>query len=271
MLKKILPTVRFASTVVAAAVAFPFRKPSNVRDWSPDQAVLPFAEFNGNLVNIHNIRNCSYRSTDDYTVRHYDRTYDLRTLETVYYMVEPFGTWNAAHTLVSFGFANGDHVAISVEIRKKKGDSYSPLLGLLRAYELMYVIADERDVIRLRSNFRKHNVYLYPVRVDTSLARALLVTMLERANELKVKPDFYNTITSACLGAIVRHVNSLSPSRIPWDKRILAPEHSDRLAYELGLLDTTLPFEELKKHCRINERALRAADSPDFSKKIREY
>jgi hypothetical protein len=246
-------------------------RPSNNRDWNLDQAVLAEAQFNGDFVTIRNIRNFAYRSETDFTPAYYDRTYDLRTLESVWFIVEPFGSWKGpAHTFLSFGFAGGDYMGISVEIRKEKGETFSPTKGLLRQYEVMYVVGDERDLVKLRSNYRRDNVYVYPMRATREKARELLVGMLERANALREEPEFYNTLTNTCTTNIVRHVNAIAPKRVPLKAAILFPGYSDQLAWDLGLIDTTLSFDEAKRRFHINERALRFADDPEFSKRIRE-
>jgi hypothetical protein len=247
-------------------------RPSLDRDWSRDQAVLARAEISGDTITITNIRNINYRTTSDYDVRYYDKTFDLNKLESLWYMVEPFSGHGggAAHTLLSFGFAGGDYVAISVEIRKEKGESFSPLKGLLRQYELVYVIADERDVIKLRSNYRKDDVFLYPVRTSKDKMQRIFLSMLGRANKLATEPEFYNTLTSTCTTNIVAHVNEIAPGRIPLSYKVLMPAYSDELAREIGLLDSTISLEKLRARYRINERALAFADDPLFSQRIRE-
>jgi hypothetical protein len=247
-------------------------RPSLDRDWTSDQQTLARATFDGSLVSISNIRNIDYRSTSDYDVHYYDKTFDLNKLESMWYMVEPFAGYGAgaAHTFVSFGFEGDTYVAISVEIRKEKGESFSAVKGLLRQYELVYVIADERDVIKLRSNYRKDDVFLYPVQTTKENARALFVAMLERANELAGKPEFYNTLTNTCTTNIVDHVNELFPKRVPFSLKVLMPAYSDELAYDIGLLDTSVTLEQLREKYRINERAMRYADDPLFSVRIRE-
>lgn len=246
-------------------------RPSNTRDWNLDQAVLAEAQFNGDFVTIRNIRNFAYRSETDFTPAYYDRTYDLRTLESVWFIVEPFGSWKGpAHTFLSFGFAGGDYLGISVEIRKEKGETFSPTMGLLRQYEVMYVVGDERDLVKLRSNYRRDKVYVYPMRATREKARELLVGMLERANALREEPEFYNTLTNTCTTNIVRHVNAIAPKRVPLRLAILFPGYSDRLAWDLGLIDSQHSFEEAKRRFYVNERALRFADDPEFSRRIRE-
>lgn len=247
------------------------RTPSNDRDWNDDQNVLPYADVNGNLVTIHNIRNFSYASTTSYTRNYYDKTFDLEKMRRVWYVVEPFsGIPGSAHTFLSFEFADNQFVSISVEIRKEKGESYNPITGLFNAYELMYVIADERDVVKLRSNYRKDRVYVYPVRTTTDKARALFLDMVLRANHLKDTPEFYNTITNTCTTNIVDHVNKITPHRVPFfNLRILLPANSDKLAYELGLIDTDLPFEAARERYFINPQAEKYATSSDFSVEIR--
>lgn len=264
--------VWLALLLVLATVAYFSIRPSNARNWSRDQTRLASATFEGDLVHVKNIRNVRYRSTTDYDPAWYDKTFDLRKLESLWFMVEPFdGGKGAAHTLVSFGFAGPEYLAVSVEIRKEVGEEFSVLKGLLRQYELMYVLGDERDLIQLRSNYRKDDVYLYPIRAPKERIRAMLVGMLERANQLREEPEFYNTLTSTCTTNIVRHVEEVAPGRVPkLSREVLLPGYSDRLAYDLGLIDTNLPFEQARERFKINDRALRAQGDPEFSVKIRE-
>jgi hypothetical protein len=247
-------------------------RPSNDRDWTADNAVLPAAEFAGDSVRVRNVRNNVYVTPARFTVRHEDRAYDLRELESAWFVVEPFSRdWRGpAHTLVSFGFRDGQYLAVSVEIRKEKGETYSPLKGLLKRFEVTYVVADERDVIGLRANYRKDPVYLYPIRAERAQIRAMLVDMLARANELRAKPEFYNTLTNTCTTNLVRHVNRITPERVPFSYKVLLPGYSDRLAYDLGLIDTDLPFDQARERFHINARAEKYADAPDFSRRIRE-
>ena len=244
--------------------------PSNDRDWSNDQALLPYASFDGDIVELFNIRNFSYTSTTDYEIKYYNQTYNLNEITSVDYIVEPFEGIGAAHTFISFGFKSGEYVAVSVEIRKEKGESFSPLKGLLRNYELMYVIADEKDVIKLRTNYRKDDVYLYPVETSNENMRKLFVDILTRVNKLKDEPEFYNTLTNTCTTNIASHINNISPSRIPWDLRLLLPKNSDELAYELGLISNDVPITELREKHKINALAEIHADDPDFSHLIRQ-
>lgn len=244
-------------------------RPSNDRDWSPDQAVLASAEIRGPLVTIRNVRNFRYESTTRYTRAYDDRTYDLRELDSAWFFVEPFGKGGAAHTFVSFGFRDRDFVSISVEIRKEEGETFSPLKGLLRRYEVMYVVGDERDLVMLRSNFRNDPVHLYRIRTTPEKMRAMFLGMLARANELREKPEFYNTLTNTCTTNLVRHVNQITPDRVPFSPAVLLPASSDRLAYDLGLIDTALPFEETRRRALVNPKAHQYANDPEFSRRIR--
>ena len=246
-------------------------QPSNARTWFPNQTVLAFADLDGTLVHISNIRNTSYTSATDYETSYYDKTFDLDRLISLWYVVEPFSDGQgAAHTFLSFGFEGEEYVSISVEIRKEEGETFSAFKGLFKRYELIYVVADERDVIKLRTNHRRDDVYLYPVRTSREKMRELFVRMLERANRLIEEPEFYNTLFNTCTTNIVRHVNELSPNRVPFSFKVLFPGYSDQLAFDLGLIDTDLSFEEARARYLINERAERSADSPDFSTLIRE-
>ncbi|MGH7530315.1 MAG: DUF4105 domain-containing protein [Gemmatimonadales bacterium] len=247
--------------------------PSNDRDWTPNERVLPFAEFAGDSVRIHNIRDTRYRSATDYTPAYYDRAFDLRDLESLWFVVAPFSRWRGvAHTFLSFGFRGPDgprYVAISVEARKERGETYHFLKGLFRWYELIYVVADERDVIRLRTDHFGEDVYLFPMRATPARLRQLFTAMLARANRLRERPEFYNTLTQNCTNTIAHHVNSLVPGRVPFSLNVVFPGYADRLAYDLGLIATELPYDSIRPRFRITERARAAGDAPDFSRRIR--
>jgi hypothetical protein len=244
-------------------------EPSNDRNWNDDQVTLPYADVNDDLVSIHNIRNFTYASTTSYTKSYYDKTFDLNKIQKVWYVVEPFsGIPGSAHTFLSFEFEGNEFVSISVEIRKEKGESFNPIKGMFNKYELMYVIADERDVIKLRTNYRHDQVYVYPGKTDK--ARELFLSMIARTNALKDKPEFYHSITNNCTTNIVQHIDAISPKRVPlYNLQVLFPARSDELAYNLGLIDTDLSFEEARKRFYINDRAEKYADDKDFSLKIR--
>ena len=186
------------------------------------------------------------------------------------FIVVPFkDAPNLAHTMLSFGFDDGHYLAVSVEVRLEEGESYSPVKGALRQYEIMYVVADERDLIQLRTQHRKADVYVYRTRATPDQARSLLMDMMQRVNQLAEKPEFYNTFTNNCTTNIVLHINHLRPGRVPYDIRVLLPGQSDRLAYDLGLLDTKVSFEETKLAARVNNLAEIHRDHPDFSQLIR--
>lgn len=245
--------------------------PSNQRDWSPDLAVLSYAEVDGDKVKVHNIRNCTYRSDDEYVVRHYDKTFDLDRIQEVDFIVVPFvGAPSLAHTLLSFGFKGGDYVSVSVEARREKNEEYSPVLGAMRQFEIMYVVADERDVLVRRTKYRGADVYLYRTKATPEQARELFLDVMQRVNKLYHEPEFYDSLTNNCTSNIVQHINKLRPDRISlYDPRILLPGYADNLAYDLGLLDKSKPFEQLREEARINALANRYADRKDFSELIR--
>jgi Domain of unknown function (DUF4105) len=248
--------------------------PSNFRDWAPEQAVLPYAEFQGNQVTIHNIRNCHYFAEDTFLVDYYDKTIDLNSLRSVDFITVPFESLPAlAHTMLSFEFIdpNGrpEHLAVSVETRKEKDQTYNPVKGSARQYELMYVVADERDVIQQRTNYRGDRVYLYRTTATPDASRMLLVDMLGRVNQLRSNPEFYNTLTNNCSTNIVQHINRIKPNRINYDVRVLLPGYSDQLAYEDGLIVPYGTFEQTKQRALVTPFAQRYADREDFSELIR--
>jgi hypothetical protein len=245
-------------------------KPSNDRVWVPEQAKLAYAEFQGNRVTVHNIRNCQWRGPDDYTVAYYDKTFDLDKLTSVDFIVVPFNeTPSLGHTMLSFGFEGDDYLALSVEIRKERGESYNPIKGFFQQYELIYVMADERDVIQKRVNCDLSDVYLHRSTATAEQARTLLKDVVHRVNQLSREPEFYDTLTNNCTTNIRNHINRLKPGEVPYDYRVLLPGYSDRLAYDLGLIERRGSYEETRLHARVNYQAYLCRDELDFSRLIR--
>lgn len=242
--------------------------PSNERHWQPDVALLPFAETDGGLVTIHNIRDIDYLSETDYTVRYYDRTFELAKMRSVDLFVVYWGSPFIAHTMLSFGFEGGEYVCFSIETRKEVGEEYSAVKGFFKQYELIYIAGDERDLVRLRTNYRGEDVYLYRLRASVDLAREVFLDYLRTMNSLKEKPEWYNALTSNCTTNIRGHTAPYNPgARFDW--RIIINGYVDRLVYDRGVVDRSLPFEELKKRSLINEKARKAGNNPAFSRLIR--
>jgi hypothetical protein len=244
-------------------------QPSNHRDWQPDVSVLAYADIDGSNVTLHNIRNCDYRTETDFEVRHYDKAFDLERIRTADLFMVYWGSPHMAHTMVSFGFEGGDYVCFSIETRKEKGENYSAVKGLFRQFELVYVAADERDLVRLRTNYRVgEEVYLFRLHETPDQVRKLFLDYLHRMNRLRQQPEWYSALTDNCTTSI--RTQRAAADRAPWDWRMLANGHGDELLYERGLLATNLPIAELKPKCHVNERAKTAGQAPDFSRQIRE-
>lgn len=247
-------------------------RPSNNRDWQPDVAVLAYADINGDLVTVHHIRNFDYRTETDYTPAYYDKTFDLSKLESVDLFAVYWMGPKIAHTMLSFGFGGNDYLAVSIETRKEVGESYSTFLGFFRHYELYYVVADERDVIRLRTNFRKdppEEVYLYRIQGPIENGRRLFLEYIRRINALKKQPEFYNTLTTNCTTTIWMN-SKINEDHLPFSWKLIFSGYVPEYLYEHGRLVTSLPFQELQKRSLINSRAQAADNSPDFSQLIRE-
>jgi len=258
-----------AFPVIVVALWWTSIAPSNTRDWTPDVARTAHATFDGSRVTIQNVRDFKYRSESDYDQRWETRTFDLDRIRGVDLFLSFWGPTQIAHTIASWEFDDGQHLAISIETRKEKGESYSALRGFFRQYELYYVVADERDLIGLRTNYRGEQVYLYRIRVPASEARALLVDYLDEINRLADHPRWYNALTQNCTTAIRGHAQNIGAGgRLDW--RLLANGHLDQLLYERGQIDTDIPFDELRNRSNITQRAKAADDSPDFSARIRQ-
>jgi hypothetical protein len=244
-------------------------KPSNTREWQPDVAQLASAETNGDEVILHNVRNCDYRTETDYTARWETRTVRISQITGVDLAINYWGSPWLAHPIASFQFADSPPICFSIETRKQIGQTYSAIGGLYRQFELIYIVADERDVIRVRTNYRRgEEVYLYRTTMTPPQARERFHEYLRSLNEIRDHPRWYNAITTNCTTSI-RDQHPVA-ERIPWDWRLLLNGKGDELMFERHTIVTAgLPFPELKARSLVNPRAKAADALPDFSKLIR--
>lgn len=249
-------------------------RPSGDRDWAADQARSAIATFRDSTVTIDNVRHFDHCPAGGVGAieRWERRSYDLRDLRGVWLALSVFGRgWRGpAHPFLSFEFGDTSFVAVSVEARRERGESYSIPKGMLKRFELMYVFADERDIIRLRVLCRDDLVYLYPVAASPDKARRLFVEIVESANRLREHPEFYNTIWNNCTTTILEHVNAVTTRKIPWGAFTFLPGYSDEEALSYGLIDAAGTIDEVRARFEVNERVRRFADRPDFSAAIRD-
>jgi hypothetical protein len=243
--------------------------PTNDGDWQPDVAQKAWADIQGDEVTLHNVRNCDYRTDTDYTPHWETRTVRLSQITGIDLAIDYWGSPWIAHPIASFQFAEAPPLCFSIETRRKVGQAYSTIGGLYRQFELIYIVADERDVIRVRTNYRKEDIYLYRTTVSPAQARERFLEYIRSLNSLRNKPRWYNAITTNCTTSI--RTQHPANERVPWDWRILLNGKGDELLYERHVIVTSgLPFAELKTRSLIDTRARAANDSPDFSKLIRE-
>jgi Domain of unknown function (DUF4105) len=242
--------------------------PTNDSDWQPDVAQKAWADIQGDEVTLHNVRNCDYRTETDYTPHWETRTVRISQITGIDLAVDYWGSPWIAHPIASFQFADAPPLCFSIETRKKLGQTYSTIGGLYRQFELIYIVADERDVIRVRTNYRKEDIYLYRTTISPAHARERFLEYIHSLNALRNEPRWYNAITTNCTTTIrTQHPRN---ERLPWDWRILLNGKGDELLYERHLIVTGgLPFAELTTQSLINDRAKRADASPDFSQLIR--
>jgi len=245
--------------------------PKQDRDWAPEYARLPRATIKGDWVTIHNIRNFDYRTETDFTPRYYDKTFDLRQLDSVDVIASYWMGDAIAHIFLSFGFADKDFLSISIETRRQRHQTYSTIAGFFKQYELFYVVADERDLIGLRTNYRKdppEDVYLYRTRAPADNVRRLFLDYIRSINSLAEKPEFYNALTTNCTTSILTHTR-VNQGGLPLSWKVLLSGYIPQYLYERSGIDTSLPFVELKRRSHINAAAQAAGTASDFSQRIR--
>lgn len=259
------------TAVLALVMAWWFSlRPSNQRTWRPDVEVLPEAEISGNTVRLRNVRDCVYRTETDYDVRHVEKTLNLDNLQHLDLFLVYWGSPLIGHTMLSFGFGDGQYVCFSIETRMEQGEKYSALKGFFRQFELTYVMADERDVVRLRTSYRKgEEVYLYRLKTRPEGVRALFLDYLRRVNSLRHRPEWYNALTDNCTTNIRLHGDAVQGGKSPFDWRILLNGRLDELLVAHGAFASDLPLAEMKPLCHINSKAIATAPAEDFSAAIR--
>lgn len=245
--------------------------PSNDRDWQPEVAVTPWATVDADRVTIHGVRNFDYRTETEFTPRWESRTYDLRRLDSVDLVAVYWAGRAIAHIMLSFGFAGRDYVAMSIETRKERGEAYSAVAGFFKQYETVYIVGDERDLIRVRTTYRspQEDVYIYRLHGPIEHGRRIFLDYVKAMNEMRSRPRFYNTLTTNCTTGILLHTR-VNPTSPPWSWKVLLSGYLPSYLYGLGRVDTTRPFAELERLSLVNGRAHAAEQDPAFSQRIRE-
>ena len=243
-------------------------KPTNEADWQADVARVAWADINGDEVTFHNVRNCDYRTKTDYTPRWETRTVRISQITGVDLAINYWGSPWIAHPIASFQFADAPPLCFSIETRMKVGQAYSPIGSFYRQFELIYIVADERDVIRLRTSYRDEELYLYHIALPPAQARERFLEYLASLNKMRNHPRWFNSLTTNCTTSICAQHSSAV--RLPWDWRILLNGRGDEMLFEHGLLAAGgLPFAELRQKALINNAAKAADSSPEFSRLIR--
>lgn len=248
---------------------------SNDRPWAADQAILPRAEIQGNQVTIENVRNMTYADPEHFVVQYSARTFNVDQVDSIWFGVQEFSSFQGlAHTFLTFGFRDGDalkYVSVSVEIRKEVGEVFSPVSALYRQFELMYVVGEERDLLGQRAIEREDVVYLYPMRASQEQMKQMFLDVVDRINGLADHPEFYHTFTSNCTNNLVYHLNRLTPGIVRSSSLgIVFPGYSDRVAFNLGLIETDQGFQETKQRYRVDQLAQEIGPADDFSSRLRE-
>ena len=263
-----LGLISFALAFTVLAAWWRRIKPTNDRLWADDVAQITHGSVEGNRVTLRNVRNFDWRSTSDYTQRWETRGYDLDKLNSVDMVMSYWDGWAIAHMLISFGFDDGQHVAFSVEVRRRKNATYSELGGFFKRDGLSIIAADERDVIRVRTNVRGEDDYLYRLRMPRPAMQSLFLGYVEQANQLLDTPRFYNTLTVNCT-MLVYHMMKRIVGYLPWSYRLLFTGYLPAYVYRVGGLDQRFTLEELRALGRITDRARQSDRSDSFSADIR--
>jgi hypothetical protein len=243
-------------------------QPTHERVWADDVARMVTGKVEGSIVTMDQVRNFDWRSDDDYTVRWEARSYDLDKLRSVDVAMSYWMGPAIAHTLVSFGFADGRYLTFSIEIRKERGESFDGLAGFFKKYETVLIAADERDILRVRTNARGEDMWLYRLKMPPATMRSLFMAYLDEGERLKRVPRFYNTLTGNCTTIVFEMARRITPG-LPLDWRLLASGYLDRYLYDIGALAGRGDFQTLRQNAHITAKARAADQDGDFSSRIR--
>ncbi len=258
----------YAALLTGVFLWWSLLEPRMNRDWAPEYAHPPRAEVDGDTITFHNVRNNIYKSPTEFTPQWETRSYDLNKLQGIDLFLSYWDSPHIAHTIMSWDFGEDGHLAISIETRRESHESYSAVAGFFRQYELYYVVADERDLVGVRTNYRGEDVYLYRLRLPVEKAREGLLDYVRSINELSVKPKWYNALTQNCTSTIRMHAEQIGTEQ-PWNWRLLVNGHLDEMGYMNHSINTSAPFEVIRERSNINDEAIEAGIVPDFSRQIR--
>ncbi len=258
------------SLFILILIAWAQVKPTHNKIWADGTNKLPSVTVDNNKIHIRNIRDFIYTSETDYQINYLDKSYDLNNLTKLDYILSYWdGNKAIAHTMFSFGFNNGENLAISVEVRHKKGEEYGGFAGLYKQFELIYVLATERDILQLRTNFRQEDVYRYPLNIPQETIHELFNIVIARVNALHETAEFYNTLSQNCLTSLAADFWSIGGENNHFDYRMLANGYSDEMLYQRGRLKSSAPFSAMKQQANINQYTKVNHYNPFYSKKIR--
>jgi hypothetical protein len=263
-----LGVIAFAVALIGLLLWWTHLTPTNDHEWADDVARIATGTVDGSRVTLHNVRNFDWRSQTDYTQRWETRSHDLHHLQTVDMIMSYWSGRSIAHMLISFGFDDGAHVVFSVEVRRQKTQAFSEIGGFFKEFELSIIAADERDVVRLRTNVRGEDVYLYRLQLPQDAMRSLFLGYVGEANSLVDSPRFYNTITVNCTTLVYQMMKRIV-GRLPLDYRLLFSGYLPEYVYRVGGLDRRYSLEELRRRGRLSERARISDRSDSFSADIR--
>ncbi|MDX2473796.1 MAG: DUF4105 domain-containing protein [Candidatus Krumholzibacteria bacterium] len=271
MKKRVLRIVGLLA--LATALIFVFYPARTDRDWITAHAVTPQVTIDGDHVIVEGVRNFRFSADAPPTGSFETREFDLSRLQTLWYglsVFHPDGWRGPAHGFFSFGFDDGTFIAVSVEARKEKGEPYGVYRGLLRTFELIYIVGDERDLLLDRAAYRPDDVYLFPIEAPVPGIRDLFVSMLTEADKLGRDPAWYNTLTDNCTSRLRDHVNDVAPGLVPPTWRVVLPGYTDELMIKMGRLRSGEDLTTARDRWWINDRARAAGDTPDFSRAVRD-
>ena len=273
MATKIVRSILFVIIILLCGLVvwLTLQKPSHTRDWEMGHEKLPHIIFEGDKLTIENLRDFAWTDSFEAESDYITEEYLLSSLETVDVVISHFDDFEGlAHIFLSFGFADERHVSVSLETRRESDEEFSPVLGLLRQFEIIYVVGTDRDILGVRTGHRNERVYIYPTIATPEKAQELFVRLAADINAIYDKPVFYNTLSHNCTNELTREVEAMSDYSFPLTYKSVLPGYFDEILYDMELIATSTSFEKVKQAALVNNDQVDAT-SPTYTTDVRAH
>ncbi len=210
--------------------------------WKKGQQQLCNVKIDGTIAIFSHVRDYDYRwvdtEADAKVMYHHDQSYDMSTITWVYLYSVPFGRNDVlSHMMLSFHFEDGRDITLSVEARRKEGESYAAMKWLMNYYKLIYVWWTKQDLVGgVRLYVRKVPVYEYQLDLTHSQAVKMFQQLIQTSHDLASHEQRYSTVTNNCVTNIRNPLYTITRKGRSWHPRLLYSGWFDRFLWRYHMI-----------------------------------